>query len=726
MNKNSLNTEKKAKCLAVFGTGSDVGKSIVVAALCRFFADRGIRVAPFKAQNMSNNSGVTPEGLEMGRAQIVQAEAAGIPPHVDMNPILLKPTSDVGSQVVLLGEVLENNTALEYHRKKEHLFSAACAALDRLRAKYEIVIMEGAGSCAEVNLSAHDIVNFRMAEYADAPVILVADIHKGGVFAQIVGTLACLEPPRQERIAGCIINRFRGDIRLFEDGMSWIEQKTGKKVFGVLPWYNHIRIEAEDSVVIENPAKISFLHSGGPPSLAVIRIPHISNFTDFAPLSGIKELNVCFLEKVQPLSHFKAVILPGSKNTRFDLNWLKQTGWADEIKSYADKGGHILGICGGYQMLGHHVHDPEGLEGASGATEGLSLLPVNTVLRAPKTTTLTEFSWKNIQGTGYEIRMGQTERFAGNALFQVHKRNHQPCHDGEDGCATPDLRIMGTYIHGLFDTPGIAKHWLESIGMTHIAVSEKQGLAARNAEYDLLAAHLEQYVKMKDVSELVRGTGSEVRGQRCEVRGGAPNPEPRTINGCGVRGERCGVRGGAPNPEPRTPNLTFLLGGCRSGKSRHALELAEKISRYSRIFIATCLPADEEMKGRVANHQKERGSGWSTVEAPILLPQAILENSRNASVILADCLTLWVSNLLLDPNESQKIDEHIRRLIQSLETAECPVILVSNEVGAGIVPENKLARQFRDIVGHANQKVAASAGRVIWMVAGIPLDAKKF
>lgn len=508
-----MNSEKKAKCLAVFGTGSDVGKSIVTTALCRFFADRGIRVAPFKAQNMSNNSGVTLEGLEMGRAQIVQAEAAGIPPHVDMNPILLKPTSEVGSQVVLLGEVLENSTALEYHRKKELLFSTACAALDRLRKKYDLVIMEGAGSCAEVNLMAHDIVNFRMAEYADAPVILVADIHKGGVFAQIVGTLACLEPAAQALIAGCIINRFRGDIRLFEDGVSWIEQKTGKKVFGVLPWYNHIRIEAEDSVVIENPAKISLrshfykmTHSGGMPSVAVIRIPHISNFTDFDPLSGIAGLNLCFLEKVEPLSDFKAVILPGSKNTRFDLNWLNETGWADEIKAYADNGGHILGVCGGYQMLGHHVHDPEGLEGAPGTTEGLSLLPVKTVLCAPKTTTLTVFSWENIQGTGYEIHVGQTERFAGKAMFQIHERNRMSCHDCEDGCVSPPKfknrsKVMGTYIHGLFDTPGITKQWLESIGMGNIAVSEKHGLAARDAEYDLLAAHFEKYVRIKDIVE---------------------------------------------------------------------------------------------------------------------------------------------------------------------------------------------------------------------------------
>ncbi len=239
--------------MAVFGTASDVGKSVLTTALCRIFANRGLRVAPFKAQNMSNNSGVTPEGLEMGRAQIVQAEACRIPPHVNMNPILLKPTSDVGAQVVVLGRVLENSTAADYHGRKEHLSLTAQAALDRLRERYDAVFMEGAGSCAEVNLAAHDIVNFRMAEYADAPVIVVADIHRGGVFAQIVGTLECLPPERRERVAGFIINRFRGDIALFKDGVKWLEEKTGKPVFGVLPWYGDFRIEAEDSVVIEAP-----------------------------------------------------------------------------------------------------------------------------------------------------------------------------------------------------------------------------------------------------------------------------------------------------------------------------------------------------------------------------------------------------------------------------------------------------------------------------------------
>ena len=493
--------KKKAPCLAVFGTGSDVGKSIVVTALCRIFAQKGYRVAPFKAQNMSNNSGVTPQGLEMGRAQIVQAEAAGIPPHVDMNPILLKPTSDIGAQVVLSGKVYENSTAIEYHTKKKFFFSKACDALDRLRTKYDLVVMEGAGSCAEVNLMHNDIVNFPIAQYASSPVILVADIHKGGVFAQILGTLQCISQEQRDLTCGFIINRFRGDISLFNDGMLWIEEKTKKKVFGVLPWFNHINIEAEDSVVIEKP-DLKSKRSGDLPAIAVIRLPHISNFTDFEPLSALKGLDICFVEKVCDLSPFKAVILPGTKNTRFDLNWLFSTGWQKELVRYAEKQGHILGVCGGYQILGDFVHDPDGLEGKPGTTKGIGLLPVETVLKAPKTTTLTGFLWNNVSGAGYEIHMGHTERKDGLPMFKVTKQNSQKC-NAENGCIL-DNRIMGTYIHGMFDTPGITRIWLDSIGLHQINVSEKKGLVERNRQYDLLAKYFVKHIDLEKIESILK------------------------------------------------------------------------------------------------------------------------------------------------------------------------------------------------------------------------------
>ncbi|SHK66101.1 adenosylcobyric acid synthase (glutamine-hydrolysing) [Desulfatibacillum alkenivorans DSM 16219] len=497
---------KKAKCLAAFGTGSDVGKSVIATALCRIFSDKGYAVSPYKAQNMSNNSGVTPEGLEMGRAQIVQAEAARVPPHVDMNPVLLKPVTQIGSQVVLLGKVLQDFSAVQYHKEKARLFDAACQALDRLRAENDVVVMEGAGSCAEVNLMARDIVNLKMAAYADAPVILTADIDRGGVFAQIVGTLACLEKEQQDQIAGFIINRFRGDITLFKDGVDWIQKKTGKRVFGVLPWFDHFHIQSEDSVVIEHPeAKTD---PSKTPTVLVVRIPHISNFTDFDPLFQVKGLGVDFVERVRDLTPYKAVILPGSKSTRNDLDWLEQTGWTAKIREYVQSGGRVLGVCGGYQMLGKEVQDPGGLEGKPGATEGLGLLPHVTVLKAPKTTTLSNFEWDGVSGAGYEIHMGQTalpedlnsgkERSQG--LFKVLDRNQQACQD-YDGAMSDNGRVMGTYMHGLFDSPAVLKKWLKSLGLEGLEITEESGMQARDRQYDMLARHFEKHV---DVDALIK------------------------------------------------------------------------------------------------------------------------------------------------------------------------------------------------------------------------------
>ncbi|MGD2030260.1 MAG: cobyric acid synthase, partial [Desulfobacterales bacterium] len=283
----------------------------------------------------------------------------------------------------------------------------------------------------------------------------------------------------------------------------WIEQKTKKDVFGVLPWYNHITIEAEDSVVIENPSKVSD-RDIKTPSIAVIRIPHISNFTDFAPLSGIQEIHVYFIEQPQALHPFQAAILPGSKNTLYDLKWLNKTGWSDKLVSYVDQGGYILGICGGYQMLGKNVHDPTGLEGRPGTRQGLSLLPVETALKAPKTTTLTRFSWQGVSGTGYEIHMGQTQRFEGNPLFQIHERNRISVNT-EDGCMTNNGKVLGTYIHGLFDTPDITRRWLNHIGLRGLELTDTHGLASRDREYDLLAEHFENYVDTEKIFEYLDG-----------------------------------------------------------------------------------------------------------------------------------------------------------------------------------------------------------------------------
>ena len=486
----------KKKHIAVLGTGSDVGKSILGAALCRALTDKGQRVAPFKAQNMSNNSGITPEGLEMGRAQIVQAEACRLPPHVHMNPILLKPTGEKQSQVILNGIVHENQTAMDYHRNKNFYFQKACDAFDSLSQTCDRIILEGAGSCAEVNLMPNDIVNFAMAEYAGADVILAADIHRGGVFGQVVGTLACLPQKFRNMVKGIIINRFRGDIALFKDGADWIEQKTGKPVLGVLPWYSHFKIDAEDSVEIEECQPFKELDAGTP-AIGIIRLPHIANFTDFHALSHVDAIQSGFFNHPGMLKKFRAVIIPGSKNTREDLGWLLET-FGSSLNRYVEQGGHILGICGGFQMLGNTVDDPHGLEGSAGRSNALGLLPVHTVLKAPKTTTISEFKWDGTPGKGYEIHMGETVLEAESPLLSISRRNGIRA-EGADGCVSKCGKVLGTYLHGFFDSAAILSKWLEHINIP--VTSELRDMhTIKEQNYDLLRRHFEAHV---DIEPLV-------------------------------------------------------------------------------------------------------------------------------------------------------------------------------------------------------------------------------
>jgi adenosylcobyric acid synthase len=444
---------------------------------------------------MSNNSGITPEGLEMGRAQIVQAEASKIAPHVHMNPILLKPTGEKQSQVILNGTVHGNHSAVKYHRDKGFYFKKACEAFDRLNKNYDRIILEGAGSCAEVNLMPNDIVNFSMAEYADADVILVADIHRGGVFAQIIGTLQCLPQSYQDRVKGFIINRFRGDIALFKDGVDWIEKQTKKKVFGVLPWYHHFKIDAEDSVEIETCNDFNGFQKNLP-AIGIIRLPHIANFTDFHSLSDVENIQSIFFDKPEYLNKFQAVIIPGSKNTRSDLAWLTQT-FKTSLEEYYQSGGYVFGICGGYQMLGEFVDDPDGLEGRPGKTDALGLLPVQTILRAPKTTTLSNFQWGDRDGSGYEIHMGHTTVTAGKPFISITSRNALPCKD-KDGCISDDGRVAGTYIHGFFDSPPILSKWLKQAGLVSGA-TKNVSISSKEKNYELLKTHFETHIDLSDI-----------------------------------------------------------------------------------------------------------------------------------------------------------------------------------------------------------------------------------
>ncbi|MEW6039295.1 MAG: cobyric acid synthase [Pseudomonadota bacterium] len=445
-----------AATLMIQGTTSDAGKSTLVTGLCRALHRRGFRVAPFKPQNMALNSAVTPEGGEIGRAQAVQAQACGLSPHTDMNPVLLKPYADLGSQVIIQGRAAGNMDARRYHEFKP---KALCAVLDshaRLARRYQAVIAEGAGSPAEINLRAGDIANMGFAEAVDCPVLLVADIDRGGVFAHLVGTLELLSASERGRIRGLIINRFRGDIGLLRPGIEWLERRTGKPVLGVLPYLDGLYLDAEDAVARLKPA------TAGGARLRVIapRLPRLSNHTDFDALRMHPEVAFRFIGAGEPPPGADLVILPGSKNVRADFAWLRAAGWEEAILRHLRYGGKLLGLCGGFQMLGRAIHDPSGLEGRPGSGPGLGLLDFETTLEAEK-------QLRNVSGTlvlesakvkGYEIHAGVSK---GPAL----ERPACWLERGPDGVLSDDGQILGSYVHGLFDEPEAQSALLRWAGM---------------------------------------------------------------------------------------------------------------------------------------------------------------------------------------------------------------------------------------------------------------------
>jgi len=495
-----------AKCIAFLGTGSDVGKSIVVTAVCRMLRNRGLAVAPYKAQNMSNNSYVTREGGEMGRAQVVQAEAAGREPHVDMNPVLLKPNTDVGAQVVVQGKVRGNALAMEYFRNTELLFGEARESLNRLRATADVVVIEGAGSCGEVNLRARDFVNFETAHACDAPVILVADIDRGGVFAQIVGTMEVIPPRDRERVAGFVVNKFRGDARLFDDGIQYLEERTGLPVLGLIPYFRHIEIDSEDGMPLDTVIDPPDRPQPDRITLAAIRLPHISNFTDFNPLQREDAVRFHYLSKPRDLTRYDAIILPGSKNVRFDLGWLRDTGWEQPILAAAAAGRRVVGVCGGYQMLGHVIRDPHGTEGEPGETRGFGLLDVETTLAADKVLCRStgELLADGTSIDGYEIHMGRTTLGpAAQPLALIHVRNAQPA-DDLDGARNADGSVWGSYLHGLFDHPDFRNRFLHGLKPAFQGTDARAAAQFKEQQYDLLAEHFAQHL---DVARLLQIIG---------------------------------------------------------------------------------------------------------------------------------------------------------------------------------------------------------------------------
>ncbi|MEX0603402.1 MAG: cobyric acid synthase [Marinobacter sp.] len=483
--------------LMIQGTTSDAGKTTVVAALCRWLARQGVSVAPFKPQNMALNSAVTVDGGEIGRSTALQALACGLEPHSDMNPVLLKPQSDCGAQVILRGKVHGNMDALDYHTYKAEAMASVMAAWTALSRRYDVIIAEGAGSPAEINLRANDIANMGFAEAADCPVLLVGDIDKGGVFAQLVGTLELISASEQARIGGFIINRFRGDIALLKPGLNWLTERTGKPVVGVLPYLHGLVIDSEDSVSITGSSRAGAL------KIIVPVLPRISNHNDFDPLRLHPGVDIQFIGPDQLIPPADVILLPGSKSTRHDLTWLRQQGWPDAIQKHLRYGGKVFGICGGFQMLGAAVRDPDGLEGEAGDTEGLGLLDMTTKMVTGKqlreVTGHLAFTAGSTPLTGYEMHNGVS---TGAAL----ERPMASLDGKSDGAISDDNQIMGTYVHAIFDQPEACNALLQWCGLN--AAGEGAGQAVdyqrhRQQQLDRLGDMVEEHLDTEWLRQLL-------------------------------------------------------------------------------------------------------------------------------------------------------------------------------------------------------------------------------
>ncbi len=483
------------------GTGSDVGKSLIATALCRIFRQDGYQPAPFKAQNMALNSFATPEGLEIGRAQAVQAEAAGVPCHTDMNPLLLKPQSDHTSQVVLNGRPIGSSSAYDYFRKegRDELRREVCSAFDRLAAHYNPIVMEGAGSIAEINLRESDLVNMSMAMHAKADVVLVADIDRGGVFASVYGTLLLLQPEERNCVKGIIINKFRGDLRLFEEGRRMMEELCHVPVLGVVPYFEDIYIEEEDSVSL---TRKSMQAERGRVNVAVVMLRHLSNFTDFDVLERDPRVHLFYTNNETELRKADIIFLPGSKSTLDDLHELYRNGVAKAIVDANRRGVCVVGICGGYQMMGEEVLDPHHVEGELQRLPGLGLLPISTTISGQKVTRQVQFGWADACDDatmqGYEIHMGETRITDPRAGKPLTRRA-----DGTlEGCVTRH-HALGTYLHGCLDNSLFLDRLLQPFAEKIQSAGNFNYQTFKEEQYDRLAAHVRQYVDIPRVYQIL-------------------------------------------------------------------------------------------------------------------------------------------------------------------------------------------------------------------------------
>ncbi len=495
----------QAKSIMVVGTMSSAGKSVITAGLCRIFHQDGLRTAPFKSQNMALNSYITADGFEMGRAQVMQAEAAGIMPDVRMNPILLKPTSEAGSQVIVNGEVYGNMTAKEYYRHKQTLIPEIQKAYDALAAEYDMIVLEGAGSPAEINLRDVDVVNMGMAALADAPVILVGDIDRGGVFASLYGTIALLREEERRRIQGIVINKFRGDISILESGLTMLETLTGVPVLGVVP-YLPLHLEEEDSLAEQLTQQT--VSAADALDIAVIRFPRISNFTDFAVFDCMEGVSVRYVTSAKQLGEPDLIILPGTKNTLQDLRWMRQNGLEAAILKRHEKGCLLFGICGGLQMLGKQISDPYGVEDG-GQLRGMGLLDVETTFCQEKHRSQVQGTVCSLSGTlqslsgctinGYEMHMGDTTN---NTALPFTKRQDGTC----NGYCSADGTVYGTYLHGIFDTSSFVESLVQRLqekkGVSHVPI-QFDLQQEKEKQYDFLADALRQHLDISRIYEII-------------------------------------------------------------------------------------------------------------------------------------------------------------------------------------------------------------------------------
>ena len=851
----------KTPALMIQGTTSDAGKSLLVTALCRWLARQGVRVAPFKPQNMALNSAVTVDGGEIGRAQAAQALACGLQPHTDMNPVLLKPNTDTGAQVIIQGRAVATMNARDYQGYKNQARVAVLESFRRLTDQYAIVLVEGAGSPAEINLRAQDIANMGFAEAVDCPVVLIADIDRGGVFAHIVGTLDLLAASERDRVQGFIINRFRGDLALLQPGLDWLERRTGKPVLGVLPFLTGLVLEAEDGLArppsrsgpevsghaqdergatgvgdnqdttgsgMDQGATGSgedldatgtgrgvdrldpFIDSTGtdladrsqagagtrgsghsppgttgsqqptqnptPSSLRILvpSLPRLSNRTDFDALCLHPQVELDFIGPGRELPPADLIILPGSKSVRADLAWLRQQGWEAAIRRHLRYGGKVIGICGGYQMLGNQIHDPLGLEGPPGSSAGLGLLDLETTLApekqlrnvrghlalgkswqitasvprpspwgaagpdaqsgaqpefltAPGDEQMTEggsLSPAGIAVSGYEIHAGVTK---GPDLERpaVYLEQGQ----GPDGALSGDDQILGTYLHGLFDTPDACAALLAWAGLARAEVSDYQAL--REATFDRLADAVDQHLDPRWLASL-RSGGEEATTPAMT----APAPSPLASSGSPASSESPPFALADPQPlapadtssvtsgasAPAGPFRALVLGGVRSGKSQVAERLALE-SGLPVTYLATATAGDGEMRARIARHRARRPASWGLVEEPIHLAAALQAHADPRRCLLVDCLTLWLTNLLLDA-DGAALDRERVALLKLLPTLPGRLILVSNETGLGGIAMDELGRRFADAAGQLHQDLAPLCDQVILTVAGLPFSLK--